>query len=231
MKKLLFPILAALVLAGILGFQLVAAWMPTPEAPEREPLADLLPDAIVGWTVEDLDLGPTESVNERSLRLLNLDDYVHRNYKGEDVEFSVYVAYWTPGKMPVRLVNQHTPDRCWTEVGWTCTDREWNVQRSAGAIDLQPAQWGTYTIRDHEQKTYFWHLVGGEAFWYGGDRLNTRTSITTVIENFLKLGFNQAREQFFIRIIYNGDRDTLWQDPAFIDIMQRLATLGLEAEV
>lgn len=228
MKKLFFPIFAVLVLAGIFGFQLYAAWMPPPEAPEREPLSELLPNSIPGWTIKDLDLGPTESVNERSLRLLNLDDYVHRSFSNDGVDFSVYVAYWTPGKMPVRLVNQHTPDRCWAEVGWACTDREWNVKRSAGGIELQPAQWGTYELREYEQKTYFWHLVGGEAFWYGGERLNTRTPVTMFIENFRKLGFNQSREQFFIRIIYSGDREALWENPVFVDIMQRLSTLGLK---
>lgn len=227
MKKLLFPILAAAVLLGIVGVQLYAAWLPEPERPEREPLEAVLPDAIEGWQVEDRELGETESVIERSRSLLGFDDFVYRVYRGPVTTFSVYVAYWSPGKMPVRLVNQHTPDRCWTEVGWTCTEREWSVERSAGGTALQPAQWGTYTHGDHEQTTYFWHIVGGEAFWYGGERINTHTAVSTIFENFLKFGFNQNREQFFVRVIYDGDREALWQDPGFNRVMQDLAELCL----
>jgi hypothetical protein len=125
------------------------------------------------------------------------------------------------------LVNQHTPDRCWTEVGWVCTDREWNVERSVNGRRLQPGQWGVYELEDFKNYTYFWHIVGGEVHWYGGERLNTKSSLTSVWEDFRKFGLNVHREQFFIRVVSRESMDDLWEDPAFQTVMEDLADLCL----
>lgn len=218
-------LLAALLLLGL------AELKPVPEGTLQRPLAELIPSSVPGWQVRDLDLGPTESVTQRSFDLLRLDDFVHREFRRGDRQFSVYVAYWKPGKMPVRLVNQHTPDRCWTEVGWVCTDRQWNVRREVNGQALQPGQWGVYEIHDYRNYTYFWHVVGDRAHWYGGERLNTKTSLTTVWEDFSKFGLNVHREQFFVRIVSPEPMDDLWDDPAFQTVMQALAELCLAEPV
>lgn len=232
MNKWLIPGAGVIVLAGALSLTAVSQMQPVPESSLEAPLETAIPERLAGWRVEDMDLGPTESVTERSYDLLRLDDFVHRRYDNGQQSFTVYVAYWEPGKMPVRLVNQHTPDRCWTEVGWQCTDREWNVQRSAGPVPLQPAQWGIYEIGDHVNYTYFWHIVGGEAHWYGGERINTRTSLTTIWEDFRKYGLNVHREQFFVRIVSPEPMDALWEEAGFQAVMKDLAELCLrEPEV
>lgn len=225
--KWAFPAVVILILGGAVGLQFVAGMKSVPEGTLDTPLEALIPEQIDGWQVEDLDLGPTESVTERSYKLLQLDDFVHRQYSRGDKRFSVYVAYWKPGKMPVRLVNQHSPDRCWTEVGWVCTDREWNVQRSVEGRNLQPGQWGVYELEDYKNYTYFWHIVGGEVHWYGGKRLNTKSSLTSVWEDFRKFGLNVHREQFFIRIVSPNPMDELWEEPAFNEVMADLADLCL----
>lgn len=222
-----FPVAAFGVLFLAVALQLAAGLRPVPEGTLEEPLTEAIPALLPGWQVTELDLGPTESVTERSHNLLKLDDFVHRQYQRGPKVFSVYVAYWKPGKMPVRLVNQHTPDRCWTEVGWACTDRQWNVHREVDGEPLQPGQWGVFELQDYKQYTYFWHLVGGEAHWYGGERLNTRTSLTTVWEDFRKFGLNVHREQFFVRITSPEPMDDLWQEPGFQEVMRELAELCL----
>ncbi len=227
MKRWGFPVLALLVLVVAVVLQVVSSMTPVPEGTLKHPLTEMIPENLPGWQVTDLDLGPTESVTQRSYDLLRLDDFVHRQYKRGDRNFSVYVAYWKPGKMPVRLVNQHTPDRCWTEAGWTCTDREWNVQKSVEGRELQPGQWGIYQLDDYTNYTYFWHIVGGKVHWYGGDRVNTRTSLTTIWEDFRKFGLNVHREQYFIRIVSPEPMDDLWGDPGFEKVMEDLADLCL----
>lgn len=129
--------------------------------------------------------------------------------------------------MPVRLVNQHTPDRCWTEVGWTCTDRKWNVEKAVDGNELQPGQWGIYELDGFRNYTYFWHVVGDEVHWYGGDRLNTKSSLTSIWEDFRKFGLNVYREQFFVRIVSDNSMDALWDEPAFKEVMLDLAELCL----
>jgi hypothetical protein len=226
-KKWLIPGVMGFVLLAVLGLQVVAQMRPVPEGSLQTPLSESIPMELEGWQVEDMDLGPTESVIERSHDLLRLDDFVHRAYAKGSKQFSVYVAYWEPGKMPVRLVNQHTPDRCWTEVGWVCEDRQWNVERTVRGQQLQPAQWGVYTIRDYRNYTYFWHVVGGEVHWYGGERINTRTSLSSVWEDFQKFGLNVHREQFFVRIVSPEPMDALWDEPGFQTVMESLAELCL----
>jgi hypothetical protein len=227
LKRWGVPVAALFIVVVAVGLQLVSGLKPVPEGSLEQPLSDAIPERIDGWQVIDLDLGPTESVTQRSYNLLKLDDFVHRQYRRGDRNFSVYVAYWKPGKMPVRLVNQHSPDRCWTEVGWVCTDREWNVQRSVHGRDLQPGQWGVYEIGDHTNYTYFWHIVGGEVHWYGGKRLNTKSSLTSVWEDFRKFGLNVHREQFFVRVVSPEPMDDLWDEPAFQAVMADLAELCL----
>lgn len=225
--RTVLPALAGLILLVAVLLQVVAGLKPVPEGSLDAPLEEKIPASLSGWAVRDLDLGPTESVTERSFQLLNLDDFVHREYRRGDRVFTVYVAYWKPGKMPVRLVNQHTPDRCWTEAGWVCTDREWNVERVAGTTALQPGQWGVFELGEARNFTYFWHIVGGQAHWYGGERLNTKSSLTSVVEDFKKFGLNVHREQFFVRITSPEPMDSLWEQEGFQTIMASLAELCL----
>lgn len=225
--RTVLPALAGLILLVAVVLQVVAGLKPVPEGSLDAPLEEKIPASLSGWAVRDLDLGPTESVTERSFQLLNLDDFVHREYRRGDRVFTVYVAYWKPGKMPVRLVNQHTPDRCWTEAGWVCTDREWNVERVAGTTALQPGQWGVFELGEARNFTYFWHIVGGQAHWYGGERLNTKSSLTSVVEDFKKFGLNVHREQFFVRITSPEPMDSLWEQEGFQTIMASLAELCL----
>ncbi len=226
-KKWGIPGMAAIVLMVGISLQVVAKMRPVPEGTLTAPLSEMIPLEIAGWEVADLDLGPTESVTQRSYSLLKLDDFVHRNYSRGGKNFSVYIAYWKPGKMPVRLVNQHTPDRCWTEVGWTCTDREWNVEKTVDGQALQPGQWGIYELEGYKNHTYFWHIVGGKVHWYGGERINSRSSLTSIWEDFTKYGLNVYREQFFIRITSAQPMDDLWEEAAFKEIMLDLAELCL----
>ncbi|HSH09407.1 MAG TPA: exosortase-associated EpsI family protein [Oceanipulchritudo sp.] len=226
-KRWGIPGVAIFVLVAAVILQVLASTKPVPEGSLKTSLKEAIPGQINGWQVKDLDLGPTESVTQRSYDLLRLDDFVHRQYSRGDKSFSVYIAYWKPGKMPVRLVNQHTPDRCWTEVGWTCAEREWNVHRSAEGRDLKPAQWGVYELGEAKNYTYFWHIVGGDVHWYGGNRVNTRASLSTVWEDFRKFGLNVHREQFFIRVVSPHPMDDLWQEPAFESVMADLADLCL----
>jgi hypothetical protein len=203
----------------------------TPPPPSlTEDLSEIIPAQLEGWTVRELELGATEALRERSEQLLNLDDFVQREYSRGGKSFTVYIAYWTPGKMPVRLVNQHTPDRCWTEVGFVCTDREWNLQDLPTEAHLQPAQYGIFEKEDLTLYTYFWHMVNGEAHWYGENRVNTRSSLASVWIDLKKFGFNVHREQFFVRLSSAHPFDELWEEPGFQVILQDLSKLCLAPE-
>lgn len=217
-----------ILLAFLIGIQVFAYLTPPPDgATDNPPVATLIPSELNGWMVEDIPLGPTESVTERSLILLNLNDFVQRQYSNAGTSFSVYVAYWGPGKMPIRLVSQHTPDRCWTENGWTCTDRKFNVEKQVGKENIQPAQWGEYKIHEYTNQAYFWHVVDGEVKWYAGNRMNTRTTIKSVLLDVMNFTLNNKPDQYFVRIVSQDSLDELWELPAFQEVMQSLSDLCL----
>ncbi|MFO7726049.1 MAG: exosortase-associated EpsI family protein [Oceanipulchritudo sp.] len=228
--KFILPVIALLVLITGIGLQVFAEWV-SPEPEPVEPfLSEAIPQSLPGWEVKDLNLGPTESVTEQSFRILNLDDFVYREYRRGATTFTVYVAYWGPGKMPIRLVNQHTPDRCWTENGWACTDRRFHVRKSVRDRALHPAQWGVYTINDFSSESYFWHIVDDEPHWFGGERINSRTSLTSVLLDFRNIATNRNPDQFFVRIVSQESLDAIWEEPGFAAVMDDLADLCLAAE-
>jgi hypothetical protein len=74
-------------------------------------LASQLSSELDGWTVKNEALGPNEFIQSAVERTLNYDDYVYRIYRRGNREFSVYIAYWSAGRMPVNKVASHTPDR------------------------------------------------------------------------------------------------------------------------
>jgi hypothetical protein len=190
-------------------------------------VAESIPQRLSGWETEDLPIGATESVSESSLKTLNLNDWVHREYRSPKGSFTVYIAYWGPGQMPIRLVSQHTPDRCWTENGWSCTDRRFDVVKEVNGKAIQPAQWGEYEIQDLRTQTYFWHVVNGEVKWYAGKRMNTRTTVKSVLLDVMNFTFNKKPVQYFIRIVSPQSLDELWELPGFQEVMQDLSDLCL----
>jgi len=226
-RRLLLGVITLTLLAAV-ALQATMMLRPKPPPSLQTPLSEILPAAFPGWETQDLKLGATETLHERSENILRLNDFVYRQYDGGGHSFGVYVAYWHPGKMPVRLVNSHTPDRCWIENGWTCTDRSWDVDLTPKAgVPLQPAQQGVYEIQGFEQHVYFWHIVDGEVHWYGGERQNRYTTPTVILDDLRKFGLNVHREQFFVRVASPEPFDALWERAEFREVMQTLAELCL----
>ena len=118
-------------------------------------LSDTLPTDLPGWNVEDQELGETEAVRAAADKQLQLDDFVYRTYQKGRLSFDIYMAYWGPGKMPVQMVASHTPDRCWTENGWVCTDMQFAVPVRQGGFDLLPAQVRTFELQGQARNVLY----------------------------------------------------------------------------
>ena len=149
MRKAL-NILCLIVLLFVVGVQFVRVGH-VYEPVLHSPLSEILSDELPGWRVKDRSLGETEAVRYRVGQVLNFDDYVYREYDRGDLRFSAYVAYWRPGKMPVRLVNAHNPDRCWSQVGWRCTALESEVAKTLPGGSLKPAEWRIFEKKNHKE--------------------------------------------------------------------------------
>ena len=218
------------VLVGAVALQGLAVYRenPRPKAPH---LATAVPEWVPGWRSHELALGATESVKSAVVKTLNYDDIVYREYTRGGVAVAVYAAYWGPGKMPTRLVASHTPDRCWTENGWTCDEMRFRQQVGLAGRPWQPVEWRRFIPPDGGLPTYvyYWHLVEGRVLDQGG-RFNAiphplywwRDAVAQVVHG--------SREQYFIRLTANVPLERIWGDPGFATVLRGLEGLGLAAD-
>ncbi|MDX2111080.1 MAG: exosortase-associated EpsI family protein [Verrucomicrobiota bacterium] len=220
-------ILGSFVVLLAFGIQGYAYFKPQAQSTLKIKLADAIPAKLKGWSVTEVPLGNTESLDTRSRAILNFDDYVFRSYRRGGREFSVYVAYWGPGKMPVRLVNAHTPDRCWTQVGFKCLDMKFNQPTEYVGGPLQPMEWRVFEINGSRLYVHFWHIVGGERHMYR-DGFNDLPPVTVIFDDLYKFGLNLKREQFFVRITSDRPLDEFKDEPAYQEILGDLAKLCLK---
>lgn len=228
MKKVLLIAVGVAVLLAV-GIQIIPVLVSSPPPSLSLPLKDLLPAAAPGWQVQDLPLGNTEALDQRSKDILNMDDFVYRDYRRAGQDFSVYVAYWKPGKMPVRLVNSHTPDRCWTWNGLECKDMQFQVKRSWSGGQLKPFEWRIFTRDETPVYVIYWHLVGGKVHLYRVG-FNENPPPYVIVKDLWKYGFNLKREQFFVRINSSQSLEKIWNDPGFQKILGDLARLCLDEQ-
>ncbi len=225
--KILLLSLGGLICAALIGIFIRQEYFYNPEVTLTEPLDELISPDLPGWTSEDLELADSPEMQERTEQILNFTQALYRKYTQGDREVGVYVAYWKPKKMPVRLVQAHTPDICWVRNGWNPQDREESVEMAAGETELFPAEYRSYNRQEGGNLTYvyYWHTVGDTLYvnrvvgtW---DRLDP-------IKTIFKYGLDQMQEQFFVRISSNKPFGDLFQaDPGMRELMEELADLTL----
>jgi len=194
------------------------------------PRPDLRAALIVspeGWTVKDLPLGETEVLRSAAEKTLRYDDYIFRRYTRGAVEFTVYVAYWSPGKHPPQMIAQHTPDMCWTLNGMTCEETRFNVRKFLGGIELWPGQWRKFATPARQTVyTIFWHLVGSRPFDYGEQFYSVPHPVTYWFEA-LQFAVGAKRPQLFFRITSNVPPEQFWDDVGVQQALRGFVTLGL----
>jgi hypothetical protein len=215
-----------LVLAAAVAVQFSTMFRETPE-PRPAHLNEFVPRSPEGWRAREVPLGPNEFLEEQVGKILNFDESVHREYSRGAVTFAVYAAYWGPGRMPTRLVASHTPDRCWTENGWSCLEMRFKQERNAGDIALQPAEWRLFKSPNGERtNVLFWHLVDGRAYDFGS-RFTQIPDPLRWWKDAIAQSFRRSSEQYFVRVTSNVPFEQIWDEPAFQNVIGGLAKLGL----
>ena len=186
-------------------------------------LADYFPPSMCGWKGADKPLADTEALMKQVGKILNFDEAFHRSYSKGGMEFSVYVAYWAPGKMPPREIAFHIPDKCWPTAGWKRTAAVYDYVLSVGDTSLAPAQYREFVLHNVTQNVLYWHIFNGRVIIYNRDGSPSDLSMLT---DLLHLGFRLKGEQYFIRINSATSLETLRQDEGFQQILELLAPLG-----
>lgn len=198
--------------------------------PVQKDLVALLPTGgNLGWSMEDLPLGNTESMQNNVEKRLNFDSFIFRRYTRGNANIAIYLAYWGPDRMDTRLVASHTPDRCWVENGWQCTDKAFGTELDVGGVQTKPAQGRTfiYPSTNDVQHVFYWHLVGDKVYDYG-ERLNKFPDPIQYFRDFAQQLKNGRPEQYFIRISSSIPSEQLLHEPLFEDLIASLAPIGLD---
>lgn len=231
-------VLGALVLALAIGWQFARgnAVAPAMARLPAKSLVGLLPDNDPAWRVEKLQLGATEFETEYALRALQCDDYVYNRYVKGDKWFSVYVAYWSPGKMPVYYVARKTPDACWPRAGMECVAAQFGVPLQVAELTMQPAQVrefkGRFAIDTRDVHVLFWLLVDGKAFNYG-TAVDATFSVVRWWRDMLHDITTASKPRiYFVRISANHPvAGLITQEPLLQRIMHQLGKIGLTEPV
>ncbi|MBI5692947.1 MAG: exosortase-associated EpsI family protein [Verrucomicrobia bacterium] len=237
---------ASVLLAVAVGFQFAYQLREQPQVAGRPRISASLPLRAGEWVGQDEPLGATEVVSEAALKTLNLDDYVFRLYRNGGRTFTVYAAYWAPGKMPTRLVASHTPDRCWTENGMRCVDLRFKQTYEVKGRPLLPAEYrvfvpggtapagdGRNSTSEHPsqrntRRTYvvYWHTVEGKLYDYG-ERFNAIPHPWLWWKDVVAQAASGSREQLFVRVASDLPLEELWPDPGVQELLESVANLGL----
>ena len=193
-------------------------------------LTYVLPVNPPGWTGRNVALGTTEAEHGAVEKILQFDDVYFREFATAKGTVALYVAYWSPGRIPTQLVASHTPDRCWVESGWKNERAKHAYTLTYGNKSLRPGEWRTFLAPDGQRlNVLFWHLVGTEIH-DDGEGLTKVPPVWRWWRAAAWQIFQSPPEQYFIRLTSNRPFEELAGDPGWEELLGALAKLGLSAE-
>ncbi len=196
-----------------------------------------IPDKFMGATSTEKELGATEEVVRATEKILNVSDYLNREYTlSSGKKLTLYISYWEPAKDPIEQASTHTPDRCWVNNGWTCNEQTRRLSDTITIKDfnkkLKPARYGEYTFkRDNDiykpyiRYVWYWFLVDGKVYEF--TKKNYAPSPYLWLKNTLTYMNQKAPEMYFIRIDTDFPIDELRNDLEFNQLLKYLGEMIL----
>ena len=184
------------------------------------------PRLTMGWLVSERPVAESAEMMRKVSEQLNYDDATYIVYSKGDLRISIYLAYWTPGKMHTRMVGSHTPDGCWTLLGWKRLAGE-----SARVLPLPqersslPAEVRHMNLHGHSEWIVFWHIVAGSGGNYG---VETSPLWYAPLRDIWRNGLSQRKEQFFVRISANAPVAEWWNLPMVQHVASRLVAGNIQ---
>jgi hypothetical protein len=219
-------ILGFVVLVAAVLLQLGGKNSPPAYAARSGRLATMLPPSLDGWLVRDEPIGETESLRQRTEQVLSYDDYVFRSYRAVGNDFSIYMVHWAKGRMPTRLIALHTPDRCWTENGWTCEEARFNERVEGTRAALPAAQSRIFVSPEKSARVYvrFWLMADGKLYDFG-ERLNRMPAALRWIHQAACERFTENGEHLFVRITSSQSFESLERNSGYQAVMKKVSEI------
>ncbi len=187
-------------------------------------LEALLPAASAGWVSVPRDIAETEEMRQAVGEILNYTEGVLRDYVRDGRRISVYIAYWSPGRMNYREVASHTPDVCWPAAGWHKTAAATLSPFTLGEAMIPGGEGRVFRNAAGTEHVWFWHVVGERVHSYG---TGYKPAWHAMFTDIFRWGLNQREEQFFIRISSNEPLEQQLAEPV---LQQMLAKLPFPVE-
>jgi hypothetical protein len=210
---------------------LTSHWWPRhSQSQQSHSKLELVPRDGPGWKSTLLPVGTTEAASASVAAVLHYDDVFYREYASARIAFTLYAAFWGPGKMPTQIVASHTPDRCWSSAGWRCTKVAHATTFEGGGKRLLPSEVRVFVgPGDKVQHVAYWHLVGDHLYDYG-ERFNQVPSVWRWWRDVAEQIVRSPPEQYFIRIASDRPFAEMSNDPAYQAVVASLSKLGLGAQ-
>ena len=216
--------LGFLVFFSILGLKLYFLFVPPPAVTLASPLAEIIPQEIEGWTIEDFDLATSAESSDRIASFLNLDDSLYRIFKRAR---PASVSMSPIGRQEKFLIDGrvHTrPIPVGSSMGGRAPSANTQYPFPSKISNLKKAEFGIYEKDNTRRKCLF--LAPS---WRTTLRLRQKEvpNIFGSLIDIQKYGLNLRQEQFFIRLSSNQSLETLSKIDGFDQIIEGLAKLSL----
>jgi hypothetical protein len=214
---------------GVFGQKLI--WRLKPDSHENHgsavvSLAQVFPALPSGWRQQDVPLGPTEPVRTLVMEMLGYSSYIFRRYEGAGISFDLYCVHWAKGKVPVRLVQSHTPDRCWSAAGWYCSEMRFQRTLEIGGRHTLPVEERSFIAPSGEQIfVWFCHIVEGRVY-DNGRRFGLWPSPSIFWRDLISELRTGNPEQYFIRVSSKNSLSQLLSEPFTRDMLKSFSAFG-----
>lgn len=194
-------------------------------------LASKIPLRIGGMAGVDKPLGNTEEVIRASEKVLNVSDFLNREYTtASGIKFTLYISYWSKNKERITNASSHTPDRCWVKNGWKNRSGKAKVVDSlaAGGKKLMPAYYREYSIEtgfgEERRNVYYWFVADGKHYDFGKNKSSYIPNPWVWLKSGLFIG---SPEMYFIRLDSSSDMSLILEDGDAQKLLEYLGGLAI----
>lgn len=187
-----------------------------------------LPRVTIGWALIDQPIATTPEMQKSVNEMLNYDEAVFRTYSKSGVSFSVYAAYWSPGKFHPRLISIHTPDVCWLSNGMTMPVADSNRELVINGRKFLHGQYREFVAPlGNRSYVIYWHILNGKLSGYAeGDNSKSQDFFASMWRD-IREGIG---EQYFIRISSPIPLGDLLRDPFFVEVLRHFEPVLLSRD-
>ncbi len=186
-------------------------------------VADIIPSSehFPDWKVAERAIAETPEMQRAVAELLNFEQGVYREFENGSVRVSIYLTYWSPGRMSQRAIAGHTPDICWVAVGWqNLLDDARGVNFEVPVDGVIALELRAFRMGHVTEYVAYGHYVGGEPVLYENGQ---GPAWHAFVQDLVRRGFSQRGEQFFIRISSNRPIAEVLESGPVRDSLRNLA--------